>query len=251
MQKEITLVEKACSDLKEYAYQLSLSYFSMGDARQAFLNEIRNLTDYLLHEVRSGCLAAAGALGILKQEKRFLEEQHFRLMNEKVMYYAAIKREKKHAITNLILKQAGFIGGGLQVFAGFGICKATLGMACSAYGAPLIAHGVNNAYENGYYLVFHKSKSGYVKELYRAVARQAGMADSNSDYIYSIADIALSGYGLGRNVLRADTFRLYHHLNNDFIRGWKTMGKTALFTEFYVDGATLAGIYIQQQDGDE
>lgn len=77
------------------------------------------------------------------------------------------------------------------------------------------------------------------------------MADSNSDYIYNIADIALSGYGLGRNVLRADTFRLYHHLNNDFIRGWKTMGKTALFTEAYVDSATLAGIYIQQQGGDE
>lgn len=88
-------------------------------------------------------------------------------MNEKVIYYAAIKREQKSTMTNLILKQAGFIGGGLQVFAGFGICKATLGMACSAYGAPLIAHGVNNAYENGYYLVFHKSKTGYVSALSR------------------------------------------------------------------------------------
>lgn len=221
----------------------------MAGARQVFLDEIKSLKNYLLHEVRSGCLTAAGALDIIKQEQHFLEEQHFRLINEKVMFYAAIKREKKHAITNLILKQAGFIGGGLQVFAGFGICKATLGMACVAYGAPLIAHGVNNVYENGYYLVFQKSKSGYVKELYHAIARKAGMADRNSDYIYGIADLALSGYGLGRNILRADTFRLYHHLNHDFIRGWKTMGKTALFVETYVDGATLASIYIQHQQG--
>lgn len=252
MEKQRRLVEKACSDLNEYAYQLSLLYFSVAVARQAFLEEIKKLTDYLLSEVRSGCFSAAGALDIIKQEISFLKEQQSQLINEKLIFYAAIETERKDAITNLILKQAGFIGGGLQVFAGFGICKATLGIACSAYGAPLIAHGINNAYENGYYLIFHQSKTGYVKELYRAVAHQAGITGGNSDYIYNIADIALSGYGLGRNVLREDTFRLYRHLNDDFIRGWKTMGKTALLVEAYVDGAALAGIYIQhQQDGNK
>lgn len=59
MRKQIIVVEKACSDLKEYAHQLSLSYFSVTSARQVFLKEIRSLTDYLLHEVRSGCLTAA------------------------------------------------------------------------------------------------------------------------------------------------------------------------------------------------
>ncbi|GLR08547.1 hypothetical protein COO59_19125 [Mixta theicola] len=249
MTNHIIPIEKACSDLKEYAYKLSLVYFSMDTARKMLLDEISHLTDYLLHEVRSGCLTAAGALAVIKKEQTFLEEQQFRLTNERTIYYAAIEIEKKRAITNLILKQAGFIGGGLQVFAGFGVCKATLGMACSAYGAPLIAHGANNAYENGYYLLFHQSRVGYVKGLYHAIARQAGVTAGSSDYIYNIADLALSGYGLGRNVLRADTFRLYRHINHDFIRGWKSMGKTALFVEAYVDGATLTGIYIQHQQG--
>lgn len=245
----VTTIEKECADLKQYAVELSMKYFSMASARQDFLNEINKLIDYLLYEVRSNCLSAAGALDILSNERKFLEEQEFRLVSGKLIYYAAVEQERRSSVTNLILKQAGFIGGGLQIFAGFGICKATLGMACAAYGSPLIAHGANNVYENGYFLLFHQSKTGYVKKLYRMIAQQAGISAGGSNYIYNIADLALSGYGLGRNVLRADTFRLYHHINQDFIRGWKTMGKSALFVETYVDGAALTGMYIQNQQG--
>lgn len=76
----ITTIEKECADLKEYVVELSMKYFSMASSRQNFLNEINQLIDHLLYEVRSNCLSAAGALDILSNERRFLEEQQFRLV---------------------------------------------------------------------------------------------------------------------------------------------------------------------------
>ncbi|WP_174784899.1 DUF4225 domain-containing protein [Erwinia amylovora] len=141
------------------------------------------------------------------------------------------------------MKQAGFIGGGGQIFSGFGICGSSMGAACAAYGMPLIAHGINNVYENGYYLIFRKDKQGYVRDGYRTVAKQLGYTSQQADTAYASVDIALSLYGLAKKSPKQDSWRLFNHINSDFIRGWQLMGKIPLTAELAGDGITAYGIY--------
>ncbi|WP_323835415.1 DUF4225 domain-containing protein [Photorhabdus africana] len=93
--------------------------------------------------------------------------------SKKIKQYAIIEREKeKSSYTNLILKQIGFVGGGTQILAGYTVCKASLGLACASFGAPLMAHGYNNVVENGYYLLYRENINGGVREGYIPVIFQ-------------------------------------------------------------------------------
>lgn len=50
-------------------------------------------------------------------------------------------------------------------------------------------------------------------------------------------------------MLREDSYRLFRHINSDFIRGWREMGKVSLVTEMGVDSTTLYGTYLLSQEG--
>ncbi|WP_261643461.1 DUF4225 domain-containing protein [Erwinia mallotivora] len=153
-------------------------------------------------------------------------------------------------MVKLVVRQMGFVGGGTQFFAGFGTCVATLGLACAAFGSPLMLHGANNFYENGYYLIFRKEKAGYVRDGYRKVARTLGYSDKDADLVYATVDLSLSLYGMSRMVLRPDIFRLFRHINTDYIRGWQEMGTMSLGFEGLNDGFTLWNIYQLRKEGE-
>ncbi|WP_121576387.1 DUF4225 domain-containing protein [Brenneria alni] len=61
---------------------------------------------------------------------------------------------------------------------------------------------------------------------------------------YASVDLSISAYGLFRNVMREDSFRLFRYINSDFVRSWKTIGSVSLTTEFTVDAATFTDIYM-------
>ncbi len=236
-------------DIKELALSLGLEYLSNHSSRHRFFSEIEKLTSYVENEVKINCMSLNGAINILNKELDFLKEQRFRIVSGRAIQYAKMEKIKIDRGMNIALKQVGFIGGGTQVVAGYGVCAASLGFACAAFGSPLIAHGLNNVYENGHYLLFRKDKVGFARGAYRYVAGKLGFSDKDADYAYYGVDLALSAYGMGRNVLREDSFRLFKHINNDFIVGWREMGKVPLLTEISVDGATSYGIYKMSQEG--
>ncbi|WP_261653526.1 DUF4225 domain-containing protein [Erwinia mallotivora] len=236
-------LQKAVRQLHEVSNATGYRFLPFGGARSDFFNEINALINGVTHEVSRNCMSLSGAVKTLNEETAYLRQQQLKLMADSIVQYAAVEKQQAGRLTKLVLKQVGFVGGGVQVFAGFGVCAASLGSLCAAYGAPLAVHGINNVYENGYYLLYRKGRAGYTRQAYRAIAQQLGYSDNQADMAYGIVDISLSGYGLTRPVLRADTFRLFRHINTDYIRGWREMGPVALRAEILGDMNTLKDIY--------
>lgn len=106
-------------------------------------------------------------------------------MAGRMVQYAAVKKEVHNRRIELVLKQVGFVSGGVQFFGGTGIC--------AAYGALLAAHGFNNVYENGYYLLYRKNKQGCIRQACRELAKGLGYSKAQADVVYSVVDIGLSG----------------------------------------------------------
>ncbi|EDT2963775.1 DUF4225 domain-containing protein [Salmonella enterica subsp. enterica] len=180
----------------------------------------------------------------MEKELENLNRQKAELDMSKVQFYLIAEREKeKNSFVTITLKRVGFVGGGLQIYLGGVVCGGSLGFACAGFGAPMMAHGVENMYENGYYLLYREDVSGYTKDTYRYVANILGYNNDDADIIYNVADLALSGYGLGRLVLKPDAWKLFRYISTDYIRGWKLMGTTELGAEAVIDANTMFGIY--------
>ncbi|WP_034912059.1 DUF4225 domain-containing protein [Erwinia sp. 9145] len=240
----------AVQALKTVSNALGFHYINGHEARRRFFDEINQLIAWVKHEVDIHCMSQSGAIKTLQEETASLRQQEFQMITRHVNHFAGVEKKSENGKANLVLKQVGFVGGGTQIFAGFGVCMASMGAACAAFGSPLIAHGLNNFYENGYYLLFRKEVSGYTRESYRKVARVLGYSGNQADMAYSAVDIGLSAYGTGRLVLKENTYRLFRHINKDFIRNWRTMGKIPLALEAFGSGVNLYGIH-QLSKGDE
>ena len=243
-------LNKTINELNRVSLGLAIRYLPSCESRDAFLKEINEVINSVRREISIHCLSAQGGIELLAKEIKFLEQQRLDIYTTRAMQYAAIEKKKREDRNYLILKQVGFVGGGTQVFSGFGICLASFGTACATLGGPLISHGLNNFYENGYYLLYRKNRQGFVRHGYRKIAQLIGYTGKESDYAYASIDLVLSGYGLSRQVLKEDRFRLFRHVNADFIRGWRTMGKISLGMEFIGDGFTAYGIYQLNKETD-
>ncbi|KMW71778.1 hypothetical protein TI10_19505 [Photorhabdus luminescens subsp. luminescens] len=244
--KQNNLLDLKVRELRELAKTLSFRYLTHSKIRMDFNSKINLFVEDILGQVRIHCLSPNGAIEFIQFEINHLKEQDFYLTANRVKQYAIIEKEKeKSSYTNLILKQIGFGGGGTQILAGYTVCKASLGLACASFGAPLMAHGYNNVVENGYYLLYRENINGGVREGYRYVANKIGLSDKDADITYATVDLALSGYGIFRKVLkpREKSWSLFRNINSDFTRGWKEMDSLSLSMEMAVDGVTLWSIY--------
>ncbi|HBM8319849.1 DUF4225 domain-containing protein [Enterobacter cloacae] len=207
--------------------QISAKHLFYGTSGLFF--EIQQLVGHLKREIESHCLTFLGGTQILDEQIRHLREQDDLLTFNRAKMFIVV--EKNQATTTTIaLKQIGFVAGGAQVYGGASLCVGSLGLACAAYGAPMIAHGLNNVYENGYYLLFREEQSGTVREAYRFAATKLGYGNNQADLIYGVIDLSLSAYGAGRKVLasREKSWSLFHNIQSDYIRGWQEASKTAI-----------------------
>ncbi|ANI31851.1 hypothetical protein PL78_18750 [Yersinia entomophaga] len=160
--------------------------------------------------------------------------------------YAIVERKKEqNSITNIILKQVGFVSGWLKIIGGGGICYTSLGAACSYLGSPLLLHGSENVWENGYYLLYREDPSLVpLRNVYRQSARILGGDDKDGDIAFSIGDLSLSAGSLFRSVLKKDAWKLFHHIREDYIIGWRDMGAAGLISE--VTGDSTVGLSLYQ-----
>ncbi|PWC21896.1 hypothetical protein DDT52_04780 [Brenneria roseae subsp. roseae] len=236
-------LERKITQLNRLTDELALLYIHGYEARRGFLKEIAVLTSQLRQDVLNSCLTENGAIRLLDKEINNLQKQKFDLSTQKMMQYYIFEKEREDRRLNIILKQVGFVGGGTQVVAGIATCTASLGYLCAGFGSLNVSHGLNNLYENGYYLLFRENRSGWTRDAYRAIAKSIGQSGNHADLAYTSVDLGISVYGLSRNVVREDTFRLFRYINSDFVRGWKTMGPVPLVAEIFVDASTINGIY--------
>ncbi|TNH42741.1 DUF4225 domain-containing protein [Photorhabdus luminescens] len=247
-------LELKIKELHEISSRLNFRYLSDVRSSSRFIFEINELIRTVNYEIGTNCLSVDGGIAILQDEIDNLRRQELDLLINDSKLYMIVQKEKKekeHETTNLILKQVGFVSGGSQIFAGIGICVASLGAACAGFGVPLLVQGGNNVYENGYYLLLRKEASGPVRNVYRDAAKTLGYSEADGDKIYGYVDLGLSGYAMARSVVRPGTFRLFRYIKTDYIRGWQEMGKVPLIAELIGDGVTGFSIYSISKDEGE
>lgn len=59
------------------------------------------------------------------------------------------------------------------------------------------------------------------------------------DIAYGAVDLGLSAYGVGRLVLKPDSWRLFRYVRTDYVRGYENASKAALSFEVLSDGVTI------------
>lgn len=139
----------------------------------------------------------------------------------------------------ITLQSIGVVGGTGQFIAGAGICYGSLGLLCATLGAPMIAHGGSNIYENARGLYEGRDDiEGPVKKGYREVSKGLGYTEREGTLAYLAADATLSVGALLRPVLKADAWRLYKYYSVDKEVAVKQMGRSAVFMEGLTNGAT-------------
>ena len=223
--------------LNQIITKLRAKYFLYGGSE--FYFETQRFVQQIRRDINSNCLTYKGGTALIVHLTENLQEQDSLFTFEKVSEYYIVKKEQKDRNLHLVLAQVGFVAGGTQIFGGAGICSATLGAACAAYGVPMMLHGINNAYENGYYLLYRKSKSGGVRDAYRIAAKKLGYGNKQGDLAYGAVDLSLTAYGSFRQTLlpREKSWGLFRHVKADYIRGWQEAGRIPLS----LDGLSSVG----------
>lgn len=249
-QAKIDKLARRSDELRDKVHSFSYNYIHNSDVRMAFSMEEDDFIRNIKKEVGQYCLSYDAGISMLEKELENLNRQKFELdMSNAQLYMIAERKKEKNSFVTITLKRVGFVGGALQIYAGGVVCGGTLGLACAGFGTPMIAHGSENMYENGYYLLFREDVSGYTKDAYRYVANTIGYSNDDADIVYNVADLGLSGYGLGRQVLKPDAWKLFRYISTDYTRGWKLMGTTELGAEAVIDTSTMYSIYqIKKED---
>ncbi len=243
---DVREVEKAGKGLTMQAVTLSHRYLSNGGLKMQFVRDVDRFEQCLVNDFKSGRKDKDTVFKELKKERQSLMDQG----------------------SLIAQKGIGFIAGVMQLTAGAGICYYSAAYFCSI-GGSMMAHGMNNMYENGkYFWDGDENAMGIVREGYQHAAESLGYSKSYGDIAYYSADLAMSAYGvvskttttknaaevyqiaskpnlkpmLWANTAKAKQFKLFRYSSEDYLRGYQAMSKGALTAEALADGYTLKTI---------
>lgn len=232
-------------------FEIAFYYLHDSQLRTKFMVEENRLVNSYISDYTFGKLDFGRAMDCLQKNYQMLSNSHSQLQMGSIKLYAIAEREKeKHSIGTVTLKRVGFISGIMQVIGGFGLCKASVGMACKAYGAPLIMHGGENIWENGYYLIYYQDPGKMpLRYAYRQAARLFGGDDKAGDIAFSTGDLLLSFGSVSSLTLKPDAWKLFRYIQEDYTRNWRTLGAVGSANELI--GDAVSGFNIYQLVGEE
>ena len=224
------LVSAAARKLGSQACTLGVRHIKDGTLRLQFNREVAYYAKSIVNDVAQGKKSTEQGLADLKREQSNLLTQS----------------------SEIALRGVGAIAGALQFAAGAGICYASIGTLCLFAGAPLMAHGANNAYENGRNLWEGRSDvKGPVRAGYQEVATLMGGTTSEGNMAYAVVDLGFSAYGVGRLVLKPDAWRLFRYVRTDYVRGYENASKVALMAEVAAEIITVDSMSKEFKDHDK
>nr|WP_192957843.1 DUF4225 domain-containing protein [Aliivibrio wodanis]VVV06940.1 hypothetical protein AW0309160_04434 [Aliivibrio wodanis] len=236
-------VNLAVRGLLRQANTLSMSHLKDPLLQHQFRSEYRFLGKCLLSDYEGGVLSKTKVVNYVRQERQSLIDQSIEV--------------GKYTI--------GLVAGVGQVTTGYGLCVTSsifsfVGASwCVSTGAPMMLHGGNNIYENSYnitgnitqnwkkkYTGDYGSNNSFLRNGYRAGAKQLGYSNDEGDLAYGLADIATSFYGLSSSlktstvssIPNAKQFKLYSYHATDYQKGWRTMTRGALTFEMMGNSIT-------------
>ncbi|PWW04967.1 DUF4225 domain-containing protein [Mangrovibacter plantisponsor] len=215
--------ERKAKELENYARQLASRY--MFSTSEDFVYEQQVFIESLKRDIKTNCMSWRYGIAEIDRNIEYLKKQETMLLTQQIQMYAIIEKVEDQRNTNIRLARIGFVAAAAQVMGGIGICTESLGTACAGYGSPNIIQGLNNFYENGYYLLFQESTSGTVRDAYRYIVSKFGGSNNTADLIYGTVDIGLttSSYTKLMMLSREKSWSLFRHIRSDYIRGWKTV----------------------------
>ncbi|MEX5575425.1 DUF4225 domain-containing protein [Pseudomonas lijiangensis] len=215
---ELWEVSQAATLLAGQACTVAARHINDGILRLQFNREVAYYARSIVRDVEQGNKTSEQGLKAIEDEQKSLLSQSFEIGQ----------------------KGIGVIAGGFQVAGGAGVCYATMGTLCLFFGLPLMAHGTNNVYENGRNLVTGCSDTeGPLRKGYQKLARISGYDDCIGNVGYGLSDLMLSGYGLGRSVLKPDSWRLFKYIHTDYIRAYQITPPKVFAIERMADSITL------------
>jgi len=210
-------VSHAAAQFTGFACTISARHLQDDQTRMQFNRELSYYARRVVQDVEERRLSPQEGLRELKAEQQSLLSESRRI----------------------VAQTLGLIGGTVQVATGAGICYGSAGALCAPLGAPLMMHGGNNVYENARNLYESRSDiEGPVRKAYQHVAKQLGYSETEGNMAYLTGDLAMSGAGLFRQVLRHDAWRLFRFIQTDRERANRQMSTKALALEIGIDGQT-------------
>ncbi|MCW8336157.1 DUF4225 domain-containing protein [Vibrio paucivorans] len=229
------------------AVTLSNRYLSNGGLKMQFVREVDRFEQCLVNDFKSGRKSKETVFKELKKERQNLMDQ------------GAI----------IAQKGIGFVAGVMQLTAGAGICYYSAAYLCSI-GGSMMAHGMNNMYENGkYFWDGDENATGLVRESYQHAAELLGYSKSHGDIAYYSSDLAMSAYGaLAKTTTvknasnayqvitkpnlkpmpwtrapKAKQFKLFRYSAEDYLRGYQASSRLSLGAGALSDSITAYSLY--------
>lgn len=243
------------NELMQVMNSVAGKYMKWSLAKDKFISEVVSYSNDITSKVNTGEITQDQAMRSLDQEIANLRKQD-EVLTRKQYRQAVIVKPVVQKVSkgksgrdiidvNLIIAGVGFVSGGLQFVTGVSIASSG---ASAPFGGLLIAHGINNIVENGYFLLYRESYTGPLKFIYEEVGGLLGISAKDADAIYTFVDFSVSINGLLGLRLEEDAIRLYRYIDTDLLWGLKEMGykmmsKNELYLEFIGDMNSVTAQY--------
>ena len=212
--------------LLDLAKEVSEKHLYYEEIKQQFIQAIEIFANSIVTQVDNGSISyAEGSEEIQKEKKSLLNQAYLWVKNG--------------------LSVFGGIG---QIVSGVALCETGIGCV---FAAPMVAHGVNGAYEGGagiYNGVMNQIDGGNrslevkgdLRKLYESAAEALGFDASVGSTIYDSVDLAVSVRGKLKLVPKLNEFgdpkfKLFWYGRQDLVRAYKYMSNKLLSVEIYSD----------------
>lgn len=237
------IINSKQNQLIQVMNSIASKYMKWSLAKDKFISEVISYSNDITSKTNTGELTLDVAVRLLDQELANLRKQDEILTRKQYRQAIVVKpvvkkvskgRNGKEVVdVDVIIAGVGFVSGSLQFVAGVGIAGSG---ASAPLGGLLIAHGINNVIENGYFLLYRGNYTGPLKFVYEEVGALFDIEKRDADVIYTFVDLSISMNSLLGMRLEEDAVRLYRYVNTDLLWGLKEMGiKLMSKGEFYFE----------------
>lgn len=248
---DIELFVNKQNELIQVMNDVAHEFIQWSLAKDHFISEVIAYSSNINSKINNGMISVTQAINAINNEILALKKQGEELnknnsrqvMIVKPIFNDEIQRRQQNI--DLVVAGVGFVAGGLQIASGVAMISSGVGIIP---GTLLLAHGINNVIENGYFLIYRESITGPVRFMYEGVGEFIGLSKRDSDIAYTLVDVGLSLNTLVTYRLAEDAARLYRYINADLLWGMKQVGmtlmsKNELVSEFVGDVNTIYGQY--------
>lgn len=230
-------------DLERYALALrrvanlgSTFFIKSTLTRMEYIQEIEDLIKEITRQFNStfDINERMRLINILKAEFELAEKEYQLLRQGDYIKYIVTDIFEDQGILKYAKIGGGILAGAGQAVSGLGIYKfgqIVHSRRIKGISVILITHGINNIYESASPLIYDNYRSGYVRDIYRFIAKKMGYDIDQGDFAYSSVDFAVTAYAVyagqklvtNKNSLasrswldKPGTGRLYNVMGNDF-----------------------------------